>query len=213
MERILAYLREKYTPLSVIVYGSFADGTNGENSDFDAIVISTTHEAFHDTSCAAGTILDVFVYPRSYFDGEIDPDEFLPIFDGKILLDTDGIGETLKARVYNHFHNRPRKTDAQLRAQLDWCEKMLARAGRGDAEGRFRRHWLIVDSLEIYCDCVGIFYRGPKKTLRWLEQERPQAFALYHDALAERTPQSLPDWIDYIMDSYRETTITTNITA
>lgn len=205
MEQILAYLREKYAPLSVIVYGSFADGTNGENSDFDAIVISAMHEVFHDTACVAGTILDVFVYPRSYFEGEIDPDEFLPIFDGKILIDTDGIGEALKAQVCNHFRNRPRKTNAQLCAQLDWCKKMLARAGRGDAEGMFRRHWLIVDSLEIYCDFIGVFYCGPKKTLRWLEQERPQAFALYHNALAERTSQSLSAWIDYMDDIYHKT--------
>lgn len=68
----------------------------------------------------------------------------------------------------------------------------------------FRRHWLIVDSLEIYCDCVGVCYCGPKKTLRWLQQERLQAFALYHDALAEGTPQSLSDWIDHIDDVYHK---------
>lgn len=205
MERIISYLREKYAPLSVIVYGSFADGTNGENSDFDAIVISATHEAFHDTACVEDTPLDVFVYPRAYLDGEIDPDEFLPIFDGKIVFDTDGIGQALQASVCNYVRNRPRKTEAELQAQLDWCEKMLVRAGRADAEGMFRRHWLIVDSLEIYCDGIDIPYRGPKKTLRWLAENRPEAFTLYCDALAERTAKSLSEWIGYIADTYRKT--------
>lgn len=200
MEQILSYLREKYAPLSVIVYGSFADGTNGENSDFDAIVISASHERYHDTSCVGNTPLDVFVYPRIFFDGEIDPDEFLPIFDGNVLFDTDGVGEALKAQVCAYVHAKPRKTEAELQAQLDWCEKMLARASGTDAEGMFRRHWLIVDSLEIYCDCVGVAYFGPKKTLRWLERERPRSFALYCDALADRTPESLSAWIGHIAE-------------
>lgn len=205
MEQIIAWLREKYEPLSVIVYGSFADGTNGENSDFDAIVISANHEMCHDTSCVGSTLLDVFVYPRSYFDGQTDPDEFLPIFDGKVVFDTDKIGQTLKAQVCNYLHDRPRKTDAQLHAQIDWCRKMLARTLRADAEGMFRRHWLIVDSLEIYCDCLGVAYLGSKKTLRWLQEKQPHSFRLYSDALAERTPRSLSDWIDHIADCYQNT--------
>lgn len=204
MEQIISYLREKYAPLSVIVYGSFADGTNGENSDFDAIVISATHEAFHDTSCVENTLMDVFVYPQTYFEGEIDPDEFLPIFDGKVVFDTDGMGEALKAQVCAYVHAKPRKTEAELRSQLDWCEKMLVRAGRADAEGLFRRHWLIVDSLEIYCDSIDIPYRGPKKTLRWLAENQPEAFALYCDVLAERGWESVAKWIDCIKHAFAE---------
>lgn len=36
---IIEYLKEKYQPLALIVYGSFADGTNNAHSDFDALVI------------------------------------------------------------------------------------------------------------------------------------------------------------------------------
>ena len=63
MEQVLKYIREKYNPLSIILYGSYADGTNNLNSDFDALVIVADHEQFHDTSIVDGVPLDVFVYP------------------------------------------------------------------------------------------------------------------------------------------------------
>ena len=60
MEQVLKYIREKYNPLSIILYGSYADGTNNLNSDFDALVIVADHEQFHDTSIVDGVPLDVF---------------------------------------------------------------------------------------------------------------------------------------------------------
>ena len=50
MDEIIAYLQTKYAPAAILVYGSFADGTQNENSDFDALVLSPTHREFHDTS-------------------------------------------------------------------------------------------------------------------------------------------------------------------
>ena len=34
VDKIITYLQEKYMPLSIIVYGSYANGTNDLNSDF-----------------------------------------------------------------------------------------------------------------------------------------------------------------------------------
>lgn len=70
LEQILQYIQEAYAPLSIILYGSYADGTNNLNSDFDALVITSEHELFHDTSIVNGIPLDVFVYPQKYFDVE-----------------------------------------------------------------------------------------------------------------------------------------------
>lgn len=72
LEKIIEYIKQKYNPLSIILYGSYANGTNNLNSDFDALVISYDHEQFHDTSFVNDIQLDVFVYPASYFDGEFD---------------------------------------------------------------------------------------------------------------------------------------------
>ena len=50
LEKIIEYIKQKYNPLSIILYGSYANGTNNLNSDFDALVISYDHEQFHDLS-------------------------------------------------------------------------------------------------------------------------------------------------------------------
>ena len=59
-------------PLSIIVYGSYANGTNDLNSDFDALVIYDDSNQIHDTSFVNGIQLDVFVYPLSYFEKVFD---------------------------------------------------------------------------------------------------------------------------------------------
>ena len=38
-EKILKYIKDKYNPISIFVYGSFNKGTNNQNSDFDSLII------------------------------------------------------------------------------------------------------------------------------------------------------------------------------
>ena len=80
MEQILRYIQETYNPLSIILYGSYVDGTNGLNSDFDALVITADHERFHDTSFVNGIPLDVFVYPARYFESSYSCEDFVQHF-------------------------------------------------------------------------------------------------------------------------------------
>ena len=194
----MEYIKREYDPLSIILYGSYANGTNNLNSDFDALVISGDHEQYHDTSFVNGIQLDVFVYPASYFDGEYDCNDFVQIFDGKIIADREEKGKTLQARVISYLQNRPRKTKAEIQASIDWCEKMFERVKRWDAEGMFRWHWVLIDSLEIFCDVVQHPYFGPKKALKWMEENHPAAFALYKNALTEFRLESLEKWISYL---------------
>ena len=83
MERMIEYIQKKYDPHTMILYGSYADGTNDLNSDFDALVIASNHEYFHDTSFVDGVQLDVFVYPSAYFEGDYSCADFVQIFDGR----------------------------------------------------------------------------------------------------------------------------------
>ena len=198
MEQIIEYLNQKYAPLSIILYGSYASGTNNLNSDFDALVISSDHKRFHDTSFVNGVQLDVFVYPATYFDGDYDCEDFIRIFDGKIIADTLEIGRNLQTRVLSYLQNRPAKTDAEIQADIDWCVKMFERVKRCDAEGMFRWHWVLIDSLEIFCEIVHHPYFGPKKTLKWMEENHPAAFELYQKALTEFSMESLENWISFI---------------
>lgn len=198
MDQIMEYIKLHYSPLSVIVYGSYADGSNNQNSDFDALVISANHKEFHDTSFVDGIQLDVFVYPTSCFNGDFDCDNFVQLFDGKILLDTDGLGAMVKNRVLSFIDSRSRKSREEILSQIAWCRKMFLRTKRGDTEGMFRWHWVLIDSLEIFCDTVDHAYFGPKKTLRWMEAAYPEGFAHYKKALYQLDRNSLDAWIRYL---------------
>ena len=198
MEQIFEYIKQKYNPLSMILYGSYANGTNNLNSDFDALVISCDHEQVHDTSFVNGVQLDVFVYPSSYFEGDFNCNDFIQIFDGKIIADSDGWGKTLQRKVQLYLENRPQKSKAEIDANVDWCIKMLARVKRQDAEGLFRWHWVLIDSLEIFCDVMHHPYLGPKKSLKWMEETHPGAFACYKTALENFRMDALENWIVYI---------------
>lgn len=130
LEQIIEYIKRNYNPISIILYGSYANGTNNLNSDFDSLVISYDHEQFHDTSFVNGIQLDVFVYPVSYFEGEFDCDDFLQIFDGKIIVDSNERGKALQMKVISHMQNRPKKSKAEIDAiSLFWTEKDIEMDG------------------------------------------------------------------------------------
>lgn len=198
MEQIMKYIQQKYSPVSVILYGSYANGTNNLNSDFDALVISSDHEQYHDTSFINDIQLDVFVYPVSYFNKNYNCEDFIQIYDGRIITDSDHIGKNIQAHVQTYVQNRPYKTDAEIQTSIDWCIKMFERVKRNDAEGMFRWHWLLTDSLEIFCDIKHYPYWGPKKSLKWMSENHPIAYSKYEKALSNLNIDNLENWITYI---------------
>ena len=86
----------------------------------------------------------------------------------------------------------------ELRHEVEWCRKMLIRSGRNDAEGFFRWHWVLVDSLEIYFDIIGRYYYGPKKSLRYLDETDKNGLVLYEAAMREFMPEALEKWIAHL---------------
>ena len=196
-EKIVGYLKKTYQPDAVIVYGSFADGSANLNSDFDALIIAGKEKA-HDSSIVDGVVLDVFVYPAETFSTDYDPEEFVQVWDGKIVLDEHGIAGQLKAKVLDYIEHLPKKTVTEVAQEVEWCEKMLLRTMREDVEGYYRWHWVLCDSLEIYFDIKGLHYYGPKKTLQLMEKSDAEAFGLYAKALREFDRESLSAWIDYL---------------
>ena len=81
---------------------------------------------------------------------------------------------------------------------------MLVRSGRNDAEGLFRWHWVLVDSLEIYFDIIGRYCYGPKKSLRYLSEIDKKGFALYEAAMREFTRDALEKWISHLESVFGE---------
>ncbi len=133
-DKIIDYLKKTYQPESIIVYGSFADGSANLNSDFDALIIAGK-EKLHDSSFVDGVVLDVFIYPPDQFLSEYDPAEFAQVWDGKIILDKNGMGGWLKKNVLDYIEHIPLKTAKDVSQEIKWCEKMLLRTMRGDVEG------------------------------------------------------------------------------
>ena len=198
MQDVLSYLAAEYDPLAIIVYGSFADGTQNLFSDFDALLITEGGERRHDDRFVDCTQLDVFIHPLSDFQGDYDASEFTHVYGGQILLDRGGTAAALLDKVRQSVEGQAHKTRDELRLDVSWCEKMLRRSERTDAEGSYRRHWLLVDSLEIYTQLRAWPYLGPKKALRQLEKKDREGYALYEKALCEGDYSSLADWVGYM---------------
>lgn len=195
MQKIIEYLVVEYDPNTIIVYGSFADGTNTAVSDFDAMIIADGDFNAHNGRVVDGVLLDVFIYKTSDFAAEIRPADFTRIFDGNIVLDKSGVGARLKNDVLKYIENCPKKTLAENTFQVEWCEKMLARARTTDAEGYYRRHWLLHDSLEIYFDICGQYFYGSKKALAFMEKSDPSAKLIYENALCDFRIETLEEWV------------------
>lgn len=198
MHQIIEYIKTKYSPIGIIVYGSFADGSNNDNSDFDVLVITESGTPLHDNTIVDGVMLDAFIVQKENFLGNVDCEEYLQIHDGVVVLDVYGVAEELKSQVQEHIDNIPLKTYEENKVSVAWCEKMLLRAKRDDIEGRFRWHWLLTESLEIYCDVIGKRYLGPKKSIKRMMSEDKDSYFIYEKALTNFDYSLLSKWICHI---------------
>lgn len=100
---------------------------------FDALIIAGKEKA-HDSSNVDGVVLDVFVYPAETFSADYDPEEFVQVWDGKIVLDEHGIAGQLKAKVLDYIEHLPKKTATEVAQEVEWCEKTLRLMEKSNAE-------------------------------------------------------------------------------
>ncbi len=196
---ILNYLMGTYLPVTIIVYGSYANGTAGESSDFDALVVVREGEERHDTAVIDGVPLDVFVYPVSYFDS-FDPESVLQIYGGNAVLDnSSGFGEKLLMTVSEYVESK-KKSGEEIWEEIEWCKKMLLRITGEGAEPLFRRCHLLTESLQIAADVYGFPYLGSKKCIKMLEEKYPAAYQVYHSALKMNDPMRLTIWVSFLSE-------------
>lgn len=196
-KRILEYLINTYHPEAIITYGSYSDGTANEYSDFDALLIAQC-EAVHDGSAVDGVTLDVFICSPESLSAGYDPADLIQIHDGRIELDQNGSAAKLMESVTRYIDSLPFKTGAEVRQEMEWCRKMLSRTKREDAEGCFRWHLLLTESLEIYCDIMKIRYFGPKKALLKMAADDPEGYSVYQRALKHFDHEALADWLRHM---------------
>lgn len=162
-EIILEYLIEKYKPHTMILYGSYQNGSNNKNSDFDVLLITDSGETQHDGAVIQGVELDAFIYSDQDFGDNVTINKYIQVFDGRVVKDEKGMGKKLIDDVRKYIQQHTIISEGEKTHLVEWCYKMFARIHRGDTEGMFGWHWLLQDSLEIYCNMRDIFYFGPKK--------------------------------------------------
>lgn len=200
MKEIIQYLTDTYHPAAIIQYGSFASGTNNADSDYDVLLICESCQHQHDASVIDGVQLDAVIQTREQVLDAQAIDAYVTVYDGKILLDdAQHTAQTLIARVRAYVQAHAARDEDEKAHLRQWCRKMLARARHNDAEGLYRAHWLLTDSLEIYCVMRDQYYFGPKKTIRAMQAQDAQGYALLEAALLDL--RNLKKWTEYALQS------------
>ena len=92
-------------------------------------------EISHDHSLICGIELDVFIYPKSLFQQEYPVEDFVQIWDSRILFDREDVIKNLKQRVNDYIKTFPAKTRTENEHNLAWCQKMLNRTERKECRG------------------------------------------------------------------------------
>ncbi len=204
MEKIINYLKEKYRLSSMIVSGDYAEGNVHPGSIFEAIAMGATSPYAHETETVEGVKLDVLIYPREIFYGEIALDEFEQAHEGLVVLDEDGMGSWLKRMIANQIASIPLKPDEAVLDALHWCSAMAERAAEADAEGLFCRHWLLTDSVEVYSDVCGLPFLSPKKTMSKMAKNDPEAAEIHLRAMGSMDHKALIAWVELLKKRFEE---------
>jgi predicted nucleotidyltransferase len=180
LDACVAELVEVHGCHTVILYGSHARGDATPASDFDLAGLRAAAEPFRIAHTRHGGYLDAFVYPE---DVAVD-EEFLKLRGGRILVQHEGLGDRLLARVEELYLAGPKRWTPDERVAIHaWIGKMIPRIAQGDIEGDFRRVMLLYELLEDYFKARDLWYFGPKVSFIWLQQHEPATFRLFQEAL------------------------------
>lgn len=197
-QKIIAYLKKRYNPLTIAVYGSFADGTNDEYSDFDCLLIVKKKDRMHDDTIVNGVVMDCFLYSEQEI-GQEDIETFIPLYDAKLVYDI-GIGQTVQSKVRNYVQSHTVHSPEEKGFLVSWIKKTMKRIEKPDAEGHFRAISFLAESLEDYCILRDQFYFGSKKTICFLQEEDEQGFLLFRKAITIRSNEAIRGWAKYILN-------------
>ena len=179
LDLLRRYLEEELGCHTAILYGSRARGDWDAASDIDVVAFRDAGETGQLAHRWQDLFLDLFLYPTAT---RPDPG-WLRLHGGQVLFQRGSGGDEVLAAVEAMFAAGPEPLGAgDARTRRLWSEKMLARAEKGDPEGDYRRHWLLMALLEDYFALRGQWYLGPKRSLTFLERERPKDFATFRRA-------------------------------
>jgi uncharacterized protein len=168
---------------TVVLYGSWARGDATPASDVDVLCARDDGPSFRDARLVDGVYLDAFVYPKSAL-AKIDA-EMLRLLGGVVLRERHGLGTELLGRVQALYARGPEPlADDMRQVQVVWAHKTLERIRNEDADGRYRRMHLLVQTLEDYFTRRSRWFPGSKQGFPWLCENDPRTHDLFVAAFA-----------------------------
>jgi hypothetical protein len=175
-------LRERYGCHTAILYGSRAIGDPKPTSDFDIAGFAATASVERIAGKWRTSYVDAFIYPESRLES---PDQdLLSLCSGLVLFERDGAGQRLLDQLQQLQLKGPAAlSENEAIVRRRWAWKMLERAETEDAEGNFRRAWLLTALLEDYFALRNMWYQGPKKSLAYLRSEASDVYNAFEIAL------------------------------
>ena len=199
MYKIIEYLKKEYNPLAIVVYGSYASGTNDEYSDFDCMIIVEEKSRKHDDSVINGIQLDCFIYTKKEIQSK-NIDKFIAVFNGDIVLDTEYIAENLKTRVQEYVKDHSITSMEEKQFIISWIKKTMRRAEKNDDEGNYRAVAFLSESLADYFQLRDLFYFGSKRSISYLRDYDKTGYQLYHKAITERSNAAISLWVEHVIN-------------
>lgn len=182
LQAICEELVSVHSARTILLYGSRADGTASDDSDYDIAAFGPIKEPLRIARPQGRGYLDIWVYPNESLTEVTD--ESLRLRGSKVLLQRANEAEAFLANIEALYRRGPaRLTPNEIEARRVWAHKMLARIERADPEGNYRRVWLLQALLEDYFQQRGLWFEGPKKALRWLAASDVPAYHAYCQAL------------------------------
>jgi hypothetical protein len=178
LSRVVADLQERYSPHTIILYGSRARGDCTPSSDIDVVCFVEGTTTIQDARDFEGFYLDAWIYGSDAISASTD--DLLRLGDGYCLYDAEGRGAVFLQELQQRIQKGPKQLSvSEIQHTKQWVKKMLHRAKNSDIESLYRRYWLAVDLLQIYFDLRGIWYFGPKKSLVWLKEHDSMGYQLF----------------------------------
>lgn len=181
---------------TILLYGSRADGSESDSSDYDVAAFADVPVSKRDARIVDGRFLDVFLHPEAILRNPSK--EHLTLRTSRILTQRGTEASDFLASLEAIFQRGPEPLAAdEIDARRTWARKMALRIHRDDIEGNFRRVWLLTALLEDYFCLRRMWYQGPKKSFQWLLTSDLATYRAFDEALK---PNASSDAIDRVVE-------------
>jgi hypothetical protein len=194
----VAFIRERYQPIGIVVAGTIIRGTPDATSDFDIVVAHEPHWRQRCQRSFRGVPAEIFVNPvfqiRRAFQNEAA--ESRPVLahmiaTGVILHDPDGIMATLKPEAQAILDAGPRETDAaRVNARYmiaTWFEDAEDIRERDPDRASGMLIDAVLDAIRFHFRQSGRWHPREKDLLRELDEFDPELGALARQAMRAST--------------------------